>query len=70
MIDKTILQKAVESRKKIIVAGGVSVFNIEEIIQMKPFGVDVSSSLEEYPGKKSTEKMKDFFRKINELRGL
>jgi phosphoribosylanthranilate isomerase len=69
-IDRAFLQKAMESRKKIIVAGGVSVLNIEEILQLKPFGVDVCSSLEEYPGRKSAQKMKDFFEKINELRGL
>jgi phosphoribosylanthranilate isomerase len=69
-VDRNILKKAMDSEKKIIVAGGVSAFNIEEIFKMGPFGVDVCSFLEEYPGKKSAEKMKIFFQKINQLRGL
>ncbi|MGB8953383.1 MAG: phosphoribosylanthranilate isomerase [Candidatus Aminicenantales bacterium] len=67
-IDRVLLEKAMESGKRIIVAGGVSVLNVEEIIRMKPFAVDVCSSLEEYPGKKSIEKMKDFFQKIHALK--
>ncbi len=54
---------------KIILAGGVSVDNIEKIFyEIKPYAVDVSSSLEEYPGKKDHKKMKEFFSILNELR--
>lgn len=57
------------SRNKIILAGGVSEENIEEIYNsIKPQAVDLSSSLEKEPGTKDHEKVKSFFRKINKLR--
>jgi len=56
-------------RERIILAGGVSEKNIEEIYtKIKPYAVDVSSSLEESPGKKNHNKMKSFFQIINQLR--
>jgi phosphoribosylanthranilate isomerase len=56
-------------KSKLILAGGVSVNNIEGIIKnVKPAAVDISSSLESVPGKKDKEKVKEFFNKINYLR--
>ena len=56
-------------RSKIILAGGVSLENIERIYKnIKPAAVDLSSSLEQYPGKKDPEKLKEFFLKIHQLR--
>ena len=56
-------------RKKSIIAGGVSENNIKDIFTtINPYSVDVSSSLEESPGKKDHNKMKSFFQKINQLR--
>ncbi len=58
-----------ELRSKIILSGGISVNNIEEIYNnIKPAAVDLSSSLESKPGKKDKEKVKEFFKKINNLR--
>ncbi len=58
------------TKGKIILAGGVSTENIEKIFyEIKPYAVDLSSSVEEFPGKKSVSKMKDFFSKVNKLRG-
>ena len=55
-------------KNKIILAGGVSSDNIEEIFNtIKPAAVDLSSSLESEPGKKDKEKVKEFFRKFNSL---
>ena len=55
--------------RKIILAGGVSEKNIEEIFcKYNPLSVDLSSSLEVKPGKKDEEKVKSFFNKINKLR--
>ena len=58
-----------ELRSKIILSGGISINNIEEIYKrIKPAAVDLSSSLESKPGKKNDEKVKEFFKKINYLR--
>jgi len=56
-------------RERVIIAGGVSEKNVEEIYKtIKPYAVDVSSSLEKSPGKKDHNKMKSFFQIINQLR--
>ena len=58
-----------EIRNKIILAGGVSIVNIEHIYKnIQPAAVDLSSSVEEYPGKKDHKKLKEFFNKLNPLR--
>jgi len=52
-----------------ILAGGISIENIEKIFsEIKPKAIDVSSSLEISPGIKDHKKVKDFFNKINSLR--
>jgi phosphoribosylanthranilate isomerase len=56
-------------RSKIFLAGGISIHNIEEVYRnIKPLAVDLSSSLENEPGRKDEIKVKDFFKKINQLR--
>ena len=56
-------------RNNIILAGGVSLENIESIFKnINPAAVDLSSSLEITPGKKDKKKMEKFFNKINLLR--
>ena len=56
-------------RSNIILAGGVSSENIEDIYyKIKPAAVDVSSSLELEPGKKDIEKVEQFFKTINHLK--
>jgi phosphoribosylanthranilate isomerase len=56
-------------RNKIILAGGISINNIEEVFRkVKPFMVDLSSSLESSPGRKDKNKVTEFMNKIKELR--
>lgn len=56
-------------KSKIILAGGVSVDNIEFIYnKLKPYAVDISSSIELEPGKKDHNKVKKLFNKYNDLR--
>jgi len=56
-------------KKEIILAGGISENNIEEIYaNVKPQAVDLSSSLEIEPGKKDHNKVKTFLNKLNNLR--
>ncbi len=56
-------------RNNIILAGGVSLENIEFIYKnINPAAVDLSSSLEITPGKKDKKKMEIFFKKVNQLR--
>lgn len=57
-----------EIKSKIILAGGIKEENLEEIFSnILPYAIDVSSSLEEYPGKKNRNKMLSFFEKYNKL---
>lgn len=47
----------------VIIAGGVSITNIEEIKEkINPQAVDVASSVEDYPGKKDHNKLKEFLK--------
>ena len=58
-----------ELKGKIILAGGVSENNVEQIYKdVNPCAVDVSSSIEIKPGKKDHKKLKQLFQKIYELR--
>lgn len=58
-----------EIKSKIILAGGIKEENLEEIFtKICPYAIDVSSSLEEFPGKKDKNKMVSFFEKYNKLK--
>lgn len=53
--------KRIRDRKKLILAGGLRVDNVEEaILKIKPYGVDVCSGVEVEPGIKDKEKMRLF----------
>lgn len=53
--------KRIRDRKKLILAGGLRVDNVEEaILKIKPYGIDVCSGVEVEPGIKDKEKMRLF----------
>jgi phosphoribosylanthranilate isomerase len=59
-VDWTLAQEAARSIP-IILAGGLTPTNVAEAIaQVRPYGVDVSSGVEQSPGKKDPNKVKAF----------
>ncbi|WP_337859788.1 phosphoribosylanthranilate isomerase [Ferroplasma sp.] len=56
------------SMEKVGIAGKIDSNNVLNLMETDPDLIDVSSSLEEYPGKKSFKKMDEFFSKIGEKR--
>ncbi len=56
--DWTIAQELAQSDRKLFVAGGLTPGNVRDVIDLiGPFGIDVSSGVEESPGVKSFEKI-------------
>lgn len=48
--------------EQLIIAGGIGPDNISYIMKnVRPYGFDLSSKVEDYPGKKDYKKMSDFF---------
>jgi len=53
---------------EIIVAGGLSPDNVQGLLsRFQPFGIDVCSGVEAYPGKKEVKKLNRFFKKIGDF---
>jgi len=49
----------------IILAGGIDETNVESIVKsVKPYGLDLSSKIESFPGKKNIDKMILFFKNL------
>ncbi len=57
-----------DSPRPYLLAGGLSSENVKEAVKkVKPYGLDVSTSLEDEPGIKSFEKMETFFDVMQEI---
>lgn len=70
-LDFEIVKKIIRqnSDKRIIVAGGISIENVGEVIDvLKPYGIDISSSLEFEVGVKDPNRIKFILTKINNLK--
>lgn len=52
---------------RVIVSGGLTPANVDQVIQqVRPYGVDVSSGVEERPGTKDPGKLKEFIARVRE----
>jgi phosphoribosylanthranilate isomerase len=61
---------ALAAQRRVVLAGGLRAENVEEAIRaVRPFGLDVSSGVEDAPGVKSVEKLNDFFGKVRAADG-
>ena len=68
VFDWTMAQQFKSLRPKLILAGGLSAENIREAIRIvRPYGVDVCSSLEDAPGKKSHARMRAFVEQVRSI---
>lgn len=66
--DWKLARKVKKLQLPIILSGGLTASNIQEAIRtVKPYTVDVNSGVEERPGKKSLELMKELMTKINKV---
>ena len=54
-VDKALLGRA-------FIAGGIDEQNVHDALRLEPFGIDLVSSLEAYPGKKDQRKMERFIK--------
>ncbi len=64
-----IARMAVALGRRVVLAGGISVRTLPEVLALRPWAIDVSSSLEDRPGTKSEVKMREFFRMLNRAGG-
>lgn len=66
--DWNILKNAKELSSKIIVAGGINAENIVDIVsRLHPYAVDVSSGVEERPGKKDLVKLERLVQNVKKF---
>lgn len=62
VFDWKVLDRA-KTKRPVILSGGLNPANVTEAIRrVKPYGVDVSSGVEEKPGKKNSRLLKEFMK--------
>jgi|SRR5271166_5742985 len=60
--------ETIKSFGKVVAAGGLTPQNVHEAMAiLEPWGVDVASGVEEWPGKKDPEKVRAFVRAVREM---
>lgn len=64
----SLAREVVKRGFKIFLAGGLKPDNIVSAIRtVNPYGIDLSSGVEKYPGKKDYEKVKNLFERLKEV---
>jgi phosphoribosylanthranilate isomerase len=59
------IARLLSGRYKLIVAGGISPANVTSVLAAThPYGIDVNSGVEAFPGKKAADKVNELFRQI------
>ncbi len=59
------IAKELSKKGRVILSGGLNPENVKSAIAVvSPYAVDVSSGIEEYPGKKDHKKMEEFVKKV------
>jgi phosphoribosylanthranilate isomerase len=53
-----------EMLNRAFIAGGVNIDNVQDILRLKPFGIDLVSSIETHKGKKDHRKMEQFMKTV------
>jgi len=53
-----------QTGKRVILAGGIGPENLEEVLALNPYGVDLASGVEEAPGVKSEAKLRALFARM------
>lgn len=67
-IERGILETALSSGRKIIVAGGLSGDNIHNYLELNPWGFDFCSSVEKSPGIKDKQLLGEIVERIREYK--
>lgn len=68
--DWKIIRQARTLGKLVILSGGLNPQNVAEAIrQINPYAVDISSGVEQFPGKKNEKLLREFFRNILKSEG-
>lgn len=65
--DWRLAEQAVLYDRRVIIAGGLSPANVGQAVrQLAPWGVDVSSGVEDSPGRKDHDKVRNFVERVRE----
>lgn len=66
-VDLEQVRRMIARYSRVMVAGGVSMQNIDDITGCRPWGVDVNSSIEVVPGRKDHRKLEEICKRIKEI---
>lgn len=62
------LAALIKREARVIISGGLDVKNIDKIVKLKPYGVDVTSGVEAMAGKKDKDLVAQFIAKVKNIK--